>query len=83
VIRAQRVSPPGTLFGQVAIEKGMLTSDEVARLLMVQQQRQRPVIEHLVELGRVSYEEAAAAARSRASRRLETGVAPAFETVGV
>lgn len=67
VIRSQHVDPD-RLFGEVAIEKGFLTTQQVATLLMVQQQRQRPVIDHLVELGRVSYEQAVEVARKRNRR---------------
>lgn len=73
VIRTQR-GASGRLFGEVAIEKGYLSSDDVARLLALQQQRQRPVIQHLVELGLLTYEDAAAAARDRAGGQVLIGV---------
>lgn len=58
VIRTQLLDPDRR-FGEVAVEKGYLTTSQVAALLRLQRQRQRPVIDHLVELGHTSYEEAA------------------------
>src|SRR5690606_7738122 len=58
VIRTQHLQP-GRLFGEIAVDLEYLTEAEVATLLMLQQQRQRPMIDHLVELGRLTYEEAA------------------------
>ncbi len=57
VIRTQH-HQPGQRFGEVAVEMGYLTAAEVAALLVVQQQRQRPLIDYLVELGHISYEDA-------------------------
>ena len=62
VIRTQQLQSDRK-FGEVAVEKGYLTTSQVATLLMLQQERQRPVIDHLVELGRVSYEEATRAVK--------------------
>ncbi|TWT95887.1 hypothetical protein Pla108_29640 [Botrimarina colliarenosi] len=64
VIRTQHASPDRR-FGEIAVEKGYLTADQVAQLLLVQQGRQRSVIQHLVELGSVSFEQAAEIARQR------------------
>lgn len=49
---------PTRRFGELAVEKGYLDTPEVATLLMRQQDRQRPLIDHLVELGRLSVEQA-------------------------
>ncbi|MEO0530979.1 MAG: hypothetical protein AAF266_10455 [Planctomycetota bacterium] len=57
VLRTQ-ARDPKRRFGEVAIEKGYLAVEQVATLLMRQQERQRPVIDHLVELGRLSVEQA-------------------------
>jgi hypothetical protein len=65
VIRTQHVQP-GLRFGELAIELGYLTDSEVTTLLMLQQQRQRPMIDYLVELGHISYEEAARLAKEGA-----------------
>ena len=68
VIRTQK-QEPGRLFGEIAIDKGYLTEEQVARLLMLQRQRERSVMHYLVELGRVSQEQLDEAARKRAFRR--------------
>jgi hypothetical protein len=73
VIRTQHVEPERR-FGEVAIDKGYLTTSQVATLLMLQQERQRPVIDHLVELGRVSHEEAARHAKKGARLNCSSGV---------
>jgi hypothetical protein len=73
VIRTQHVEPERR-FGEVAVDKGYLTTSQVATLLMLQQERQRPVIDHLVELGRVSYEEAARHAKNGARLNCSSGV---------
>ena len=65
VIRTQHLQSDRK-FGEVAVEKGYLTTSQVATLLMLQQERQRPVIDYLVELGRLSYEEAVQAAKKGA-----------------
>lgn len=76
VIRTQH-GEPERRFGEVAVDKGYLTTSQVATLLMLQQERQRPVIDYLVELGRVSYEEAALAAK----KGTRLGSLPATEPV--
>jgi hypothetical protein len=73
VIRTQHTESDRK-FGEVAVEKGYLTASQVATLLMLQQQRQRPVIDHLVELGRISYEEAAQLAKKGARLSCSSGV---------
>ncbi|QDT68332.1 hypothetical protein MalM25_12540 [Planctomycetes bacterium MalM25] len=57
VLRLQHTDPTRR-FGELAVEKGYLDSHQVATLLMQQLEKQRPVIEHLVELGRLSREQA-------------------------
>ena len=78
IIRTQHTAPDRK-FGEVAVEKGYLTTSQVATLLMLQQERQRPVIDHLVELGRVSYEEAARLAKKGARLGSAAEVEPAVE----
>ncbi len=78
VIRTQQLQSDRK-FGEVAVEKGYLTSAQVATLLMHQQQRQRPVIDHLVELGSVTYEQIAQAAKKGA--RLNSPDHPTDEAV--
>lgn len=72
LLRLQHGSP-SRRFGEVAIEQGYLRTEQVATLLMHQQERQRPVIDHLVELGRLSIEQAEAA-RGSAPGSLVTAV---------
>lgn len=57
ILRTQSLGPPRR-FGDIARDKGYLAINEVATLLMHQQERQRPVIDYLVELGRLSVEQA-------------------------
>lgn len=60
ILRVQR-SNPTRRFGDLAVQKGFLETRQVASLLMVQKERERPVIEHLVELGSLSAEQARSA----------------------
>ena len=57
VLRRQHANPLRR-FGELAVELGYLDNRQVAALLMQQQERERPVIDHLVELGRLSREQA-------------------------
>lgn len=53
-ILTKQYASPERRFGQVAIEEGHLSPEQVETLLEQQLLRQRPVIDHLVELGRLS-----------------------------
>jgi hypothetical protein len=50
VLRAQSQSP-NQRFGDLAIEMGLMTRDELMRLLMIQTDRRRPIAEILVSQG--------------------------------
>jgi hypothetical protein len=50
VLRAQREAP-NELFGDLAVEMGLLTRDEVMQLLMIQADRKRAIGEILVRQG--------------------------------
>jgi hypothetical protein len=50
VLRAQSESP-NQRFGDLAIEMGLMTRDELMRLLMLQTDRKRPIAEILVSQG--------------------------------
>ncbi len=67
VLRFQ-IAEPTRRFGELAVERGYLDSHQVAALLMEQQERQRPVIEHLVELGRLSRKQAQSARKHGVAR---------------
>ena len=54
----EQAASPGKRFGDVAIQRGYLDNARLAALLLSQQERQRPLLAHLVELGRVSAEAA-------------------------
>src|ERR1051326_7883027 len=58
VLRAQRESP-GIRFGELAIEMNLMTRDELTRLLMIQANRNRPLIKIVIERGMLSPEQAA------------------------
>lgn len=64
-ILTQQYAHPERRFGEIAIENGYLEPDQVQHLVVEQQQRQRPVLDHLVELGSLSPEEAELAAKER------------------
>lgn len=66
---------PESRFGEIAVAEGYLRLEQVATLLMHQQARQRPVIDHLVELGRLSAEQAWAANESRHGRAAQLELA--------
>ena len=57
-VLSSQYASPGKRFGEIAVERGYLRSEQVATLLMRQAERQRPVIDHLVELGRLSLADA-------------------------
>lgn len=59
VLRAQRESPD-VRFGDLAIEMGLMSRDELMRLLMIQADRKRPLAQIFVEQGTLSAEQAAA-----------------------
>lgn len=67
VLRVQHTDPTRR-FGELAVEMGHLDSHQVAALLMEQQERQRPLIEHLVALGRLSREQARSARENGVAR---------------
>jgi len=50
VLRAQHLAPSGR-FGELAIEMGLMTRDELMRLLLIQADRKLPLSEILVRLG--------------------------------
>lgn len=50
VLHAQN-NAPSVRFGDLAIELGLLTRDDVMRLLMIQADRRRPIVDILVEQG--------------------------------
>jgi hypothetical protein len=58
VLRAQSESP-NIRFGDLAIEMGLMTRDDLMRLLMIQADRKRPVNEILVQQGVLTAERAA------------------------
>ena len=74
VLQAQNNSP-GERFGDLAVEMGMMTRDELMRLLMIQADRKRPLVEILVAQRTISQTQAAAelatyrTSHSRAERR--------------
>lgn len=55
-ILAQQYAHPGRRFGEIAIEIGELTEAQVEDLLLAQEGRQRPVFDHLIEMGCVTRE---------------------------
>ena len=59
VLHAQSDSPTER-FGELAIEMGMMTRDELMRLLMIQADRRRPIVEILVGQGVLTERQAAA-----------------------
>ena len=59
VLRAQSQSP-NMRFGDLAIEMGLMTRDELMRLLMIQADRKRPVAEILVQQTVLTAERSAA-----------------------
>ena len=78
VLRAQSESP-NVRFGELAIEMGLITRDDLMRLLMIQADRKRSVAEILVGQGVLPAEQAAVEMtefrRSLAKRRVGS-VAP-------
>lgn len=60
-------------FGEVALAKGILKRRDLAELLMVQTERQRPLVQHLIELGALTEEQArtASAAYKAGARMME------------
>ena len=50
ILRAQREAP-NVLFGDLAVEMGLLTRDDVMQLLMIQADRKRPIGDILVRQG--------------------------------
>lgn len=59
ILRAQSASP-NERFGDLAIEMGLMTRDDVMRLLMLQADRKRPITEILVGQGVLSERQMAA-----------------------
>ncbi|MEN0111237.1 MAG: hypothetical protein AAF805_11000 [Planctomycetota bacterium] len=57
---------PGERFGELAMRRGDLDLGQVALLLLEQQERQRPLVDHLVELGRLDADAAASQPESAA-----------------
>jgi hypothetical protein len=72
VLRAQSQSP-NVRFGDLAIEMGLMTRDDLMRLLMIQADRKRPLVEILVGQGILTAERTAAEMiefrRSQAQKR--------------
>jgi hypothetical protein len=56
VLRAQSASP-NVRFGDLAIELGLMTRDDLMRLLMIQADRKRPIAEILVAQGVLSQQQ--------------------------
>ena len=52
VLKEQADNPKS--FGQIAIEMNFLSQEELCHLLLVQSNRERPLSEILVEMGRVA-----------------------------
>jgi hypothetical protein len=59
VLRAQSESP-NERFGEIAIDMGLMTRDDLMRLLMIQADRKRPIADVLVALGILGEQQAAA-----------------------
>src|SRR5215813_6686396 len=59
VLRAQRETPD-VRFGDLAIEMNLMTRSELMRLLMIQADRKRPLVEIFIEQGMLSAEQASA-----------------------
>lgn len=59
VLRSQSESP-NVRFGELAVEMGLMTRDDLMRLLMIQADRKRPIAEILVGQGVLSAEQSAA-----------------------
>jgi hypothetical protein len=70
VLQAQSDSPDAR-FGELAIELGLMTRGDLMRLLMVQADRKRPIVELLVDQGALTQSKAASelAAYRRAQLR--------------
>jgi len=64
----EKYTQPEKRFGELAVAHGMLRPEQVALLLMQQQERQRPVIDYLMELGRLSVEQAESARKKHDGR---------------
>ncbi|HEX4414266.1 MAG TPA: hypothetical protein VH107_11605 [Lacipirellulaceae bacterium] len=77
VLRAQSASP-NQRFGDLAIELGLMTRDELVRLLMIQADRRRTIADILVSQGVLTRQQVAAEVseyrRSIAKRRAGSGV---------
>ena len=58
ILRAQKDSPTER-FGDLAVEMGLMTRDDVMRLLMIQADRKRPITEILVGQGALTPHKAA------------------------
>jgi hypothetical protein len=78
VLRAQRETPD-VRFGDLAVEMGLMTRDELMRLLMIQADRKRPLAEILVAEGVLSQERVDAEMtefrRLQASKRTPSAIA--------
>jgi hypothetical protein len=57
VLRAQTDSP-STLFGELAVELGLMNRDELMRLLMIQAERKKPIVEILIWQGAINRRQA-------------------------
>jgi|RhiMethySRZTD1v2_1073278.scaffolds.fasta_scaffold507189_2 hypothetical protein len=84
VLRAQREGPT-MRFGEIAIEMGLMTEDQLMRLLMIQSDRKRPVADILVMQGAITKEQAStelaeyrrANAKRRAGSAVRSKIVPA------
>ncbi|MEQ8846381.1 hypothetical protein [Botrimarina sp.] len=63
---------PELQFGEAAVELGFLTRGRLAELILQQQEQQRPLLDVLVDLGRLTDEQARAAQRLGVRRGLLT-----------
>ena len=84
VLRAQSESP-NERFGDLAIEMGLMTRDDLMRLLMIQADRKRPIAQILVGQGVLSEQQAATEMaefrRSLAKQRTSSAVPSKIATV--
>ena len=71
----QQYARPGRRFGEIAIETGGLSQAQIDDLLDAQKGRQRPVIDHLIEMGCVTPEDIEPAGNQRGGRLQELALA--------
>lgn len=74
VLHAQRETHSDR-FGEVAMDLGLLSRDKIARLLLGQSERERPLIDHLVDIGALTREDAEEALLDFRGEQSASGVA--------